>query len=505
MVLPIHVGVMIPADAKVRLLNEVLEEMNYAPLYAQYSRKGRNLAAEAKLLFKILSYAYMNGIYSSRKIAQACRRDIHFMWLLGGAIPPSHQTLARFRAQRLAEVMEELFYQLVKKLHEKGEISYREVFVDGTKIEANANKYSFVWKKAEAKHAARLGEKLDEFMAYATTEYGYIGSDAEELLCCLKERAQGIEFVHGKGRHKCQLQRDAETLSGYLERRTRYDAHRVIFGKRNSFSKTDHDATFMHMKEDHMRNSQLKPGYNLQLGVEGGYIVGLDISSERSDVGTLIPLLKRMEKNLSVRHEKVVADAGYESEENYAYLESNGQMSFIKPSNYERQKKRKYRSDMNLRENMPYDEQKDEYTCRNGRKLRAIGMAKRKSASGYESDLTVYECESCERCGFKEQCTKARGNRQIRVSKAFIGYREQSRANIMSGEGIALRMNRSIQSEGAFGVLKEDYGFRRFLLRGEGKVRTEAMLYAFAFNLNRLYHKTQNKKLGYWFYEKMIS
>ena len=505
--MPIHVGIMIPTGAKVRLLNEILEELSYAALYARYSRKGRNLAAEPKLLFKIVAYAYMEGTYSSRAIARACRRDIHFMWLLGGAKPPSHQTIARFRSERLKPVIEDLFYQLVKKLYEKGEIGYREVFVDGTKIEANANKYSFVWKKGETKQSVRLENKLAEFMGYASAKYGYRGEDAEELYDFLDERAreESVEFVHGRGRHKSQLQRDYETLGGYLERRARYAEHREIFGTRNSFSKTDVDATFMHMKEDHMRNSQLKPGYNLQLGVEGGYIVGMDISSERSDAGTLIPLLKRMESNLGARHEKVVADAGYESEENYAYLKGTGQMSFIKPSNYERQKKRAYKTDLSLRENMPYDEQKDEYTCKNGKTLRSKGTAKRKSRSGYEAKLTVYESESCQGCGYKEQCTKAKGPRQMRISKAFLAYRKQSYANIVSAEGIDLRINRSIQSEGTFGVLKEDYGFRRFMLRSEGKVRTETLLYCMAFNLNRLYRKTKNNRLGYWFYEKMIS
>lgn len=507
LVLPLDLGVRIPEDAPVRLLDSIVEEIDLSKLFSQYSYDGINIAIPPRRLFKIVVYAYMNGIYSSRKIEDACRSNINFMWLLGGARPPDHNTIARFRRDRLAPVMEELFYQLVKKLSEMGEIAFEHLFVDGTKIEANANKYSFVWKKAISKHAAKQEEKISKFLDYVTSVYGYIVKTARQALEELEKQAErdNLEFVCGKGKRKQQLQRDIEKLREYAGRQAKYEQYNAAFKGRNSFSKTDTDATFMHMKEDHMRNSQLKPGYNLQLGVEGEYIVGMDISSERSDVNTLIPFLKKMENHLGRKHETLTADAGYESEENYAYLEKSGQICFIKPSNYEQQKKRGYGKKKYIHENMPYDEACDHYICPAGKRLEASGTKLRRSKSGYEAEQTIYTCESCAGCEQKTLCTKAKENRSISVSKKFVKYRQASYENITSEMGILLRMNRSIQAEGAIGVIKQDYGFRRFVTRGWENVFTESLLMGFAYNTNKLHRKTQNNRLQQLLHAKMIS
>lgn len=288
-------------------------------------------------------------------------------------------------------------------------------------------------------------------------------------------------FVHGRGKRKTQLQRDIELLRELQARKQKYEHYDKTFRGRNSFSKTDPDATFMHMKEDHMRNAQLKPGYNVQFGVEGEYITGVLVSSERSDQLTLIPMLEEM-KNQGLEYKDVTADAGYKSEETYTYFENTDTECYIKPQNYERSKTKKHKSNMALRENMAYDAENDEYTCQAGQKLRAKYVGKRKSKSGFESEITYYECDDCSGCPHKKTCTKAKGNRQIHVSKRFIEQRAASLERITSEQGILLRMNRSIQSEGAFGVVKQDYGFRQFLLRGQKKVHTEILLLAMAYN-----------------------
>lgn len=151
LVLPMPIEILVPKDDSVRLLSQLMEELNYAKLYMAYSRKGRKSAVSPKTLFKILVYGYINNIYTSRGIEQACRRDINFMWLLEGQKAPDHNTIARFRSGRLADVVEDMFCQLVMKLEQAGEILFQTLFVDGTKIEANANKYSFVWKKTTIK------------------------------------------------------------------------------------------------------------------------------------------------------------------------------------------------------------------------------------------------------------------------------------------------------------------------------------------------------------------
>jgi len=317
------------------------------------------------------------------------------MWLLNGETEPNHREIARFRSKRLTECGEELFYQIVKKLSELGEIKYEHLFVDGTKIEANANKYSFVWNKSTTKYEKRLNGKLQKLIPEMCTRHGILADTPEELHRALEQKVT-IPFVYGRGKRKSELQRDIELIRELLGRKIKYAGYQETFQGRNSFSKTDPDATFMHMKDDHMRNAQLKPGYNIQLGVEGEYITGVHVSSERSDQLTLIPLLDNMEAHLGENYEDVTADAGYESKENYTYFEGETTECYIKPQNYERSKTKKYNSNMVLRENMAYDAELDEYTCQNGKKLRAVYVGKRKSKSGFESKITYYECEGCE-------------------------------------------------------------------------------------------------------------
>jgi len=296
-------------------------------------------------------------------------------------------------------------------------------------------------------------------------------------------------------------QRYYEAFRRFLDRQLLYDLHNRRFEGRNSYSKTDTDATFMHMKDDHMRNGQLKPGYNVQIGVDSEYIVAVDIFSDRNDVWTLVPFLKQMEEKLGYRYPSVTADSGYESEEGYRYLEENRQKPYIKPQSYERWKKRSFRQDISKRENMGYEESTDSYICHMGKKLRNEFIRKQKSKNGYESEVTVYECEDCTGCPCKERCTKAKGNKRLYVSKEFLRKRQESYENIKSETGIRYRMNRSIQVEGAFGVLKHDYEFQRFLLRGKTKVKLEMLLLSFGYNINKLHAKIQNERTGRHFFE----
>jgi transposase len=494
----------IPANDSVRLLDEIMEEMDYTPLMRAYKRTGRRPATNPVTMLKILVYAAMEGIFSSRAIATACKRDINFIWLLNGEEAPNHSEIARFRSKRLTECGEELFYQVVKTLSKHGEITFEHLFVDGTKIEANANKYSFVWKKSTTKYETRLLGKLEKLTAELCSRYGILANTPEDLLRELEQRVT-IPFVYGRGRRKSEFQRDIELLRELIGRKVKYAGYQETFRGRNSFSKTDTDATFMRMKDDHMRNAQLKPGYNIQLGVEGEYITGVHISSERSDQLTLIPLLDNMAAHLGNCYADITADAGYESEENYTYFEDKTTECYIKPQNYERSKTKKYKSNMALRENMVYDEKLDEYTCQNGKKLRVVYVGKRKSKSGFESEITYYACEGCEGCPYKKKCTRSKGNRTLQVSKKFIEQRALSLERISSEKGILLRINRSIQSEGAFGVIKQDYGFRQFLLRGNKKVLTEILLLAMGYNINKYHNKIQKNRTGRQLFEKLTA
>lgn len=500
-VLPLDVSIHIPEDATVRLLKEITERMDFSKLNQSYTRKPGRREATPKQLFEIIILGYMNGRYSLREIEDCCRYDICFRYLLADRRVPDHSRLGRFVRERLrGEVAEHLFYQFVSLLRERGEVTGEHLFVDGTKIEANANRYSFVWSKAVGKRAQKLQAKTDALLNDIMQTYPMALSgltDAGEVLSCLEGLAQeqGMVFVHGAGKRKPQLQKHIEALKAQTSKSNEYRKHQAILGDRNSYSKTDHDATFMRMKDDHLGNGQLKPGYNVQLGVESEYIVGLDISSQRNDTAALIPLLERMRDKGGMEYKTLTTDAGYDSEENLAYAEQRGQIAFIKPRNYEVRKTQRYKKNAFLRENMPYDATEDSYLCPAGKKLHFTGESLRYSRTGYEQKVSVYECDSCSGCELKPQCTRAKENRKIEVSKPYLLQREKAMERITSQMGILLRVNRSIQVEGAFGVFKQDWNFRRFLRRGSEHVMTELILYAFAFNVKKLHNKRSQNRL----------
>ncbi|MCW4001560.1 MAG: IS1182 family transposase [Candidatus Bathyarchaeota archaeon] len=497
--MPLDLGMRIDADDTVWTLIKVMERVDYSELTGTYQRRPRKGEATSKQLFELIVLGFINGLYSTRKIETACRNDIRFMYLLRGKRVPDHSRIASFIKEHLTDgVLERLFYQMVELLREQGEIAFEQLYVDGTKIEANANRYSFVWAKSTGKYEAHVDEKLIALLERLTVEYGIVHDDAKGYRQALLERKEAarLSFVYGRGKRKPQLQRDMEELDGLLSRKARYAGYNRTFRGRNSFSKTDPDATFMRMKEDHMKNGQLKPGYNLQLGVEGEYIVGAHICSERSDELALLGLLERMEAGCGKKHREIVADAGYESEENYKKLKVREQIAYIKPQNFERAKARKYRNNSYLRDNMPYDADKDTYTCPAGNTFAHIYDTRRKGKLGFETTVSVYECFGCDGCPQKTLCTRAQGNRRLQVSKDFLALRQASLERISSDWGKTLRLNRSIQVEGAFGVLKQDYGFRRFLRRGEANVFTEILLYAIAYNVNKLHNKMRQNKFG---------
>lgn len=438
--LPINFETFIAPYDSVRLLSHLLEELNYTKLYQAYSPKGRKPGVEPKVLFKVVAYAFMQRIYSTRTIENACKRDINFIWLLQGYSAPDHSTIARFIKTYLGGCLEELFYQLILKLASLDEIKFENLFVDGTKIEANANKYTFVWKKVVNKNEAKMHLKITELIDLINTNHlttltfvpDAPTESLEKVIAFLKQeqKDQEIIFVYGTGKRKSLLQKYLEQVEDYLTREQQYNEFHELFQGRNSYSKTYTDATFMHMKDDHMRNAQLKPGYNIQIGVESEYVVSMDLFQDRSDVRTLIPFLENIFSHLGKRSENIIADAGYESEENYLYLEEKNQTPYIKPVMYEKWKKKSFKRDISKRENMSYDQEGDYYTCANNKKLSKIGTSHTTSSSGYVSELTIYECEDCSECPIKSKCTKATHNRQLKVSKQFIAKRAVSYENI---------------------------------------------------------------------------
>ena len=416
LVLPLKFEILIDENDPVWKMAEICDTLDYTRLYDAYLRHWRMI--DPVVLFEILVFAYMNGIYSGRAIEHACKTDVRFMWLLQGQPAPDHSTFVRFQNERLTGVIKDLFFQLIEKLHELGEIQFRNIFIDGTKIEANANRYTFVWAKSVEKNLHKLNAKINFELPELCRKYGLSETasitDVVEFLLTTRNLL-GIEFVYGKGKRKSDLQRDYDRVYEYLERINRYHKNLRILGNRKSYSKTDLDATFMRMKEDHMRNGQLKPAYNVQIGVESEYI----------------------------------------------------------------------------------------FTCPNRKKLNHAYDSKRKTQNGYELVKSHYICESCEGCSHRKKCYKGKyENRKVEFSKTMAQQKAKATKRITTEEGILLRVNRSIQVEGAFGVLKQDRDFRRFFVRSKVKTETQIFLLAFAFNIKKLWNRTFDKRLGLELFEK---
>ena len=477
----------IPEDAPVRLTDAQLEKLDYRKLYSAFSSKGRNPVTDPRVLFKVLAYANEIHIYSNRQIVDACENRIDMIWLLDGEPVPDQSTIARFK-QRCASEIEDLFYQYTRLLEEQGETDHEAVFIDGTKIESRAGRYTFCWRGSVEKNLEKVKQAV-------------LARTGLKTLLGLQKRLQNTkpaELVSGKGKHKSPEQREWEELESLRERWEQYvEALEIMGESRNSYSKTDPDATFMRMKEDHMRNGQLKPAYNVQIAVNSEYITGIEVFSNRTDYGTMEPFLRQLKKKHGKKYRKVTADAGYESLDNYLYLEENGQISFIKPQNHDTKETRKYRSQIGRAENMTYDADADTYICATGRKL-VMCRASKDKYSKHNVIVSHYRCEDCTGCPRRAECCKAADPdkpKELRIRKQYEQKRAISEANIMTEEGILLRLCRSIQVEGAFGLLKNDFGFRRFLTRGKRNVRTELFLLGMGFNLKKLWKKRQAGRL----------
>ena len=509
--LPFATDILIPNDDPVRLLNAIVERMDISEIMHSYSRYGR-IEYSPRTLLKILLYGYVRNIYSSRKLEQACRENINFMYLLEDHPAPDHNTINRFRSKYLLGHETGLLEQMTAMLMEWGFVSMESVFIDGTKIEANANRYTFVWKSRVLKNKEKLEEKIRsevpgiveelsvKWWIPETVKVHHLKKLRKKLYA--QAEAADLVFVHGKGCRKAPLQRAIETVEDWIERLKKYTKDLHICGDRNSYCKTDHNATFMHMKEDHMLNGQLKPGYNVNVATSEEFIIGNYISADRNDVHTMIPFMKKLKK---YPIENVVVDSGYESEENYCYFETLKHIElYVKPANHEQKKKRKYRTDISRRENMGYDPAKDCYICAQGKELTADFVKNTESKTGLAIETTVYSCKECNGCPLKEKCIKAgrskkplsERNKVLYVSKRFQAQREEMEAKITSEKGVLLRVNRSIQAEGAFAMIKEDMNFRRFMLRSTVKVEVEWTILSMAYNILKLHHKIKKRRLG---------
>jgi hypothetical protein len=414
-------------------------------------------------------------------LAKAVRENVMFMWLAGNQ-KPDFRTLNDFRGKLLKGVMEEVFVTAVKMLAAKGYIKLEHYFVDGTKIESASGRYTFVWKKSVEKNDKKLDEKLRAYIRMAgqvwedeNKEYGnrdleelggkekFTSADVKKLAGLLREKIQRLEDEEDKKKLKKELK---TVEKEYLPRKKQYEKTKRICGKRNSHSKTDRDATFMRMKEDHLGKGQLKPAYNVQIGTENGFVVGYDVFQNPADTRTLKPHLKRQAKRLGKKPRAVITDAGYGSEENYVYLENRKITAVVKYGTYHKEKSKKWKGDASKSENWEYNRNEKYYVCPNGKKLKFKESKETENRSGYAMTIQRYECESCKYCRLQKRCKKGTGNRGIERNERWLRLKRKAKRVLEDEHYIKLRKQRSVEVETVFGQIKGNQGFRRFLLRG---------------------------------------
>ena len=504
LMIPMEWKTLIDKDDVVFVLNDLIDNMNIDKLLETYSPLGSS-SYNPKMMLKILMYGYIRKRYSSRLIAEAVESDIKFIWLAGGN-KPTRNVINAFRKDKMKIIMEDVFVELLVVLERKGYINTEEYFVDGTKIEANANKYTFVWKKAVEKYRAKLQEKVHELMKdidslndeedklYPDKEIKpeeITPEELEEFSKRLSDKLnEGLEKQKSKDEKKKEqkIKKIVNKINkDFKPRLEKYNKDLEIMGEnRNSYSKTDNDATFMHMKEDHMRNGQLKPGYNIQVGSCNGFVVNWSTHQNRNDNGTLIPHYERYQRFFGKLPDSTGADSGYGNQENYEFLKRNHIKNYIKYPLFHKEQTEKFKSMKYNWQNMMYDEVNDKFICPEGKKIEYIKTRQDKTETGFIQESRVYECSDCSNCPHKSECTKAQGNRQIRFNKKLWKLKQEAKINLMSKKGTEMRGKRAEYSEGIFGQIKWNMGFKRFLLRGLEKVDLEWGLLCFALNIKRM-------------------
>ena len=453
-------------------------------------------------MLKTILFGFMDTGYASlRELEDRCKVNLRYMYLMDYE-RPTYRCFGDFINEELLESAEEIFRVVMKHICEKEHVDMQHIYIDGSKFEANANKYTWVWRKGTEKSRYRLYAKITKLLGEMNEDLSCLGvhieTNTEYTPECLMEISErylsltGLEpsrFVYGRGHHKTREQRHFELLCLYTKKLSEYVEKLLICGpERNSYSKTDHDATFMRMKRDYMGNDQLLPAYNVQIGVADEYIAVVDVKQYRSDMDCFIPLMEKFKELYGFYPKFPVADAGYGSFNNYLYCQQHGMEKFMKFPMYEKETKDdRYRNDPFRAVNFKTDADGN-LRCPNDKKFL---FSYRKAVKGnlYGRQEEIYVCEDCTGCPYAAQCKKTDGNRSVRLNQELTAIHEEVLNNLNSIHGALLRMNRSIQAEGTFGILKYDRWYKRVVRRGLNSVRLELYLVSVGHNLYKYFNK----------------
>ena len=490
----------------VRLISSIVEHLDLSSFRKLYKERGRS-PYDPKMLLKVVIYAYMNNIYSCRKIEKALKRDVHFIWL-SGYDQPDFITINRFR-NRVKSEINNVFTQLVLLLSAKGFVSLDVEYIDGTKIESKANKYTFVWRKTVEKNRAKLMEKIRVLLsqvddaiaqdkAAADESVNFTPEVLTEIADELRQSLSELPDPKNKEARKAvgEKKKQVRQIEQMRDKLCEYDTHLDTMGERNSYSKTDPDATFMRMKEDAMNNGQTKPGYNLQIATEHQFITDFGFFHNPTDTLTMIPFLTSFSDRYGRFAKETCADSGYGSEENYSFMGTNDIEAYVKYNLFHKEQKRSFKQDIFRIENLYYNADEDYFVCPMGQHMECIGVRYGKTESGYMTQSTVYRATNCEGCPLRWGCFKRKqGNREIEVNHQLMEYKRKARERLTSERGLEHRSNRPIEPEAVFGQMKYNMQYKRFRHFGKDKITMDFAFFAIAFNIKKLAAKL--RKTGY--------
>ena len=508
LVLPLNLEIKIQDNDIAKHVNNLVESIPKKAFEKYYKETGCP-AYHPKMMLKILLCAYSQSVFSGRKIEALLSDSIRMMWLAQG-YTPSYRTINRFRSNKdMQELLRQCFVQFRAQLITEKIIDNEAVFIDGTKIEANANKFSFVWKKAVERYgrnlienSRRIYDELVEQKVIPAMELEQEASINEEEMAAVVEKldtaiddmdkeiaasdsAEKRKQLRHKRKRPKQLRK---ILLDNISRKQKYDKQLAIMKDRNSYSKTDTDATFMRMKEDYMKNGQLKPGYNIQIATEGQYALAYDLFPNPTDTRTLKPFLDTIESKYFALPKYIVADAGYGSEENYVDIIENRQLTpLITYGMYLREQEKRYKKDTFKTANWDYNSNEDYYICPNGKRLKYVYNSQRTDKNGFVRRFRVYECEDCCNCPYRSQCSKAKegNNRKMSINVKWEEQKEYIRQQLSDKKTGAIYRKRKIDVEPVFGFLKANLHFNRFTVRGKAKAKIEMGLALMAVNLRK--------------------
>lgn len=487
----------IPKDDPVRILKSVIESLDLSGFKKLYHERGRS-PYHPKMMLMVILYSYMNNVYSCRKIEKLLYRDIYYIWL-SGYQKPDFATINRFR-NRVKNEIGHIFTLLVLILVEKGFVTLEVGYLDGTKIESKANKYTFVWRKSVERNREKLLEKIRVLLQQINEQMAQdkaadvdtleltpqtlceISKEFKEALGSAPEAKTKEEKAAQRGKNKMfkELERHGEKLAEYNSRLEQMEG-------RNSISKTDPSATFMRMKEDAMCNGQTKPGYNLQISSENQFITDFALFPNPTDTLTFIPFLGSFPGRYGRFPKRVVADSGYGSEENYRFMDEAGIEGFVKYNRFHLEHRPRYKPDTFHPDSLYYNEEGDYYICPMGQRMSRTGTLQTRTEGGYISQSACYRAIRCKGCPLRCLCYKAKANqRTIRVNHRLNAYKRKACELLTSEEGIKERGRRCIEPEAVFGQMKSNMAYRRFRHMGKDKVVMDFTFFAIAFNIKKL-------------------